>query len=77
MKNEKTFIFERTFDAKVWKTGNSFVITIPSSTVSKLKIKSGENLEVTIRKWFINWVGHYDLRQPQQPTYKKYRRYLK
>ena len=41
---------ERTLDSKVWKCGNSFVITIPLSTVEKFKIKEGDILEVTIKK---------------------------
>ena len=41
---------ERTFDARVWKTGNALVITIPSSVVKKFKIKGKETLEVSIKR---------------------------
>ncbi|MEK6941997.1 MAG: hypothetical protein AABW85_04020 [archaeon] len=41
---------ERTFDAKVWKTGNGIVITIPASIIKKFKIKEKEVLEITIKK---------------------------
>lgn len=46
MKDKK----ERTFDGKVWKSGNALVITIPIATVEKFKIKEGDLLEVTISK---------------------------
>lgn len=42
--------FERIFDAKVWKTGNALVITIPSATVKKFNIKEKEVLEVKIKR---------------------------
>lgn len=41
---------ERTFDVRVWKAGNSLVVTIPLPTVEKFKIKEGDLLEVTIKK---------------------------
>jgi antitoxin component of MazEF toxin-antitoxin module len=41
---------DRTYDTKTWKTGNSLVITIPKTTAKKLKIKSGDNIKVTISK---------------------------
>ena len=41
---------ERTFDAKVWKTGNALVVTIPSTIVKKFKVKEKEVLEVTIKR---------------------------
>jgi len=40
----------RTFDAKLWKTGNAFVITVPSSIIKKFKFKSGEDVEITLEK---------------------------
>lgn len=46
---EKVFL-ERTFDAKVWKSGNSLVITVPLPTIERFKIKEGDLLEITIRK---------------------------
>lgn len=42
--------FERTFDAKVWKTGNALVITIPSTIIKKFKVKNNEILEVKIKR---------------------------
>jgi len=42
--------FERIFDAKVWKTGNALVITIPSTITKKFKIKEKEILEVKIKR---------------------------
>ena len=41
---------ERKIDAKIWKTGNAKVVTIPSSIVKKFKLKKGEVLEVIIKK---------------------------
>ena len=41
---------DRTFDARVWKTGNGVVITIPSSIVRRFKLKEKEILEVTIKR---------------------------
>lgn len=40
---------KRTFDARVWKTGNALVITIPSTIRKKFKIKDGTTLEVTVK----------------------------
>ncbi len=40
----------RIFDAKVWKTGNALVITIPSRIVKKFKVKEKEILEVTVKR---------------------------
>jgi len=47
MVNER---FERTVDAKTWKTGNAVVITIPSTIVKRFRIVEGEMLEVTIKR---------------------------
>lgn len=41
---------ERTFDGKVWRSGNALVITLPYTTVEKFGIKEGDLLEITIRK---------------------------
>ncbi len=41
---------KRKFDAKLWKTGNAVVITIPSSIVERFKLKKGEFVEITIEK---------------------------
>ena len=40
---------KREFDAKVWKTGNAHVITIPASIIKKYKIKKGGDLVVIIK----------------------------
>ena len=41
---------KRKFDAKLWKTGNAIVITIPSSVIKKFKLKKGELVEITMEK---------------------------
>ena len=41
---------KRKFDAKIWKTGNAFVVTIPSLIVKKFKLKKGNLVEITIEK---------------------------
>ena len=41
---------KRQFDAKIWKTGNAFVITIPALTIKKLKLKKGELVLMTLEK---------------------------
>jgi len=41
---------KRKFDAKLWKTGNAIVVTIPSSITKKFKLKAGEFVEITIEK---------------------------
>ena len=46
----QVFYLKRTFDAKVWKTGNALVITVPSTIVKKFKLKRRELLEITIKK---------------------------
>lgn len=40
---------KREFDAKLWKTGNAHVITIPSKIIKKYKIKDGEELVILIK----------------------------
>ena len=42
--------FKRVFDARVWKTGNGVVITVPSSIVKKFKVKENEILEVALKR---------------------------
>tara|TARA_Y100000034_G_C6616967_1_gene268855 strand:+ start:195 stop:335 length:141 start_codon:yes stop_codon:yes gene_type:complete len=41
---------KRLLDSKLWKTGNSFVVTVPKKIVKKLNIKVGDELEVVIKK---------------------------
>lgn len=41
---------KRVIDAKLWKTGHSFVITIPKRIVKKWKLKIGGELEIIIKK---------------------------
>lgn len=40
----------REVDTKLWKTGHSFVITIPKRIVKKWKLKEGDELEVIIKR---------------------------
>ena len=39
---------KRTFDAKIRKVGNSFVITIPIETIERFKFKEGDVLALSI-----------------------------
>ena len=39
---------KRTFDGKIWKAGNSLVITIPPITLERFGLKSGDFLTVAI-----------------------------
>lgn len=41
---------KRIIDARVWKTGNSLVVTIPEITAMQLKLKSGDCIQVIIQK---------------------------
>jgi antitoxin component of MazEF toxin-antitoxin module len=41
---------KRQFDAKLWKTGNAIVITIPSTIIQKFKLKKGELVLITLEK---------------------------
>jgi hypothetical protein len=61
MKNRKVYIrkwvyiqciymIRREFDSKVRKVGNSYVITIPSHIVKKLKLKQGKSATVVMKK---------------------------
>ncbi|MBS3150235.1 AbrB/MazE/SpoVT family DNA-binding domain-containing protein [Candidatus Woesearchaeota archaeon] len=40
----------REVDAKLWKSGNSYVVTIPKKIVKKWKLKEGKELEIIIKK---------------------------
>jgi len=40
----------REIDTKLWKTGNSFVITIPKRIIKKWELKVGDDLELIIKK---------------------------
>ncbi len=41
---------KRIIDVTVWKTGNSFVITIPKPILEKMGLKVGSKLEVILEK---------------------------
>ena len=41
---------KRKFDAKLWKTGNAIVVTVPSNIVKRFKLKKGEFVEIIIEK---------------------------
>lgn len=41
---------KREIDSKLWKTGHSFVVTIPKRIVRKWKLKVGEDLLIIIKK---------------------------
>lgn len=41
---------KRKFDAKLWKTGNAVVVTVPSSIIKRFNLKNGEFVEITIEK---------------------------
>jgi len=41
---------KRKFDAKLWKTGNAVVVTIPAVVIKKFKLKNGDFVEVTLEK---------------------------
>ena len=40
----------RKIDSKLWKTGNSYVVTIPKRIVRKWNIKVGDDLTIIIKK---------------------------
>ena len=42
-------IVKRTLDSKLWKTGNSLVITIPLPIVEKFKLKESDVIEVALK----------------------------
>ncbi|HIG98188.1 TPA: AbrB/MazE/SpoVT family DNA-binding domain-containing protein [Candidatus Woesearchaeota archaeon] len=39
----------REIDTKIWKTGNSYVVTIPINLVRKWNLKEGQELTIIIR----------------------------
>lgn len=39
----------RVFETKLWKTGNSYVVTIPLNIVKRFKLKEGKLVEIRIR----------------------------
>ncbi len=41
---------KRIFDAKIWKTGNSYVVTIPLNVIKRFKLKDDELVEIVIKK---------------------------
>lgn len=41
---------KRIFDSKIWKTGNSCVITVPFNIIKKFKLKRDDLVEITIKK---------------------------
>ena len=41
---------KRVYDAKIWKTGNSYVVTVPLSIIQKFKLKENDLVEITIKK---------------------------
>ena len=41
---------ERVIDAKIWKTGNAYVVTIPSKIIKKFKLKNKDEIEVILKK---------------------------
>ena len=40
----------RKFDAKIWKTGNANVITIPTSIIKRFKLRKGIVIEGIIKE---------------------------
>lgn len=44
------YTMKREFDAKLWKTGNAHVVTIPSKIIKKYKLKEGNELIIIIKK---------------------------
>lgn len=39
---------KRSFDAKIRKVGNSYVVTVPASVVKRFKLKEGKFLTVSV-----------------------------
>lgn len=42
---------KRIIDSKVWKTGNSLVVTLPREFCARWRIREGTNLEITVKKF--------------------------
>ncbi|MBI3050894.1 AbrB/MazE/SpoVT family DNA-binding domain-containing protein [Candidatus Woesearchaeota archaeon] len=40
---------KREIDTKIWKTGNSYVVTIPAKLIKKWNLQTGQELEITIK----------------------------
>ena len=40
----------REFDTKLWKAGNSYVVTIPAKIVEKYELKEGNDIIIIIKK---------------------------
>lgn len=40
----------REIDTKLWKTGNSFVVTIPKRIVDKWQLKVDDDLVIIVKK---------------------------
>ena len=38
----------RIFETKLWRTGNSYVVTIPLNIVKRFKLKEGKLVEIRI-----------------------------
>ena len=41
---------KRIYDTQIWKTGNSYVVTVPLSIIQKFKLKENDLVEITIKK---------------------------
>jgi len=41
---------KKTFDAKIYTSGTSLVVTIPNIIAKRMVLRNGEYLEVTIKK---------------------------
>ena len=41
---------KRIIDAKVWKSGNSYVVTLPQPLVEKFNLKAGDLIELEVSK---------------------------
>jgi antitoxin component of MazEF toxin-antitoxin module len=52
---------KRIIDAKIWKTGNALVVTIPSNIIEGLGLKKGESVEITINKNHVAEENHKEI----------------
>ncbi len=48
MSNGEIKTNQKSFTAKVWKTGNSFVVTVPPLVRKKMGLRKNQIVEVTI-----------------------------
>lgn len=39
---------KRTIDSTLWKTGNSYVVTIPKKIIKKFNMKVGDDVEIAM-----------------------------